>query len=81
MMPSTSEQKQPPAGNSHDPVSLGDFYDLKAELRAHTATDALQFDHIKLKLDEIGKVVSRISWAGWPIAIGVITLLYHTFAK
>jgi hypothetical protein len=73
---------EPRPGNAHDNnIEIADFYDLRAELRTHSATDALQFEQIKLKLDEIGNIVSRISWAGWPIAIGVLTLLYHTFAK
>ena len=77
MTTGTTENNQRP-GNSHDPVSLADFYDLKSELRAHTATDALQFDHIKAKLEQIGKTLERISWAGWPIAAGVIALLWRT---
>jgi hypothetical protein len=72
---------EPRPGNTHDKVELDQFYELRAELRTHAATDQLQFETIKEKLTEIGKILNRISWAGWPIAIGVLTLLYHTFAK
>ena len=73
---------EPRPGNAHDNnIEIADFYDLRAELRTHAATDQLQFETIKEKLTEIGKILNRISWAGWPIAIGVLTLLYHTFAK
>jgi hypothetical protein len=73
---------EPRPGNAHDnSIEIADFYDLRAELRTHSATDALQFDQIKFKLEEISKLLNRISWAGWPIAVGVLTLLYHSFAK
>ena len=72
---------EPRAGNSHDQIEISEFYELKTELRAHAATDQLQFDMIKEKLLTIGKALERISWAGWAIAGGVSILLYHTFAK
>jgi hypothetical protein len=70
------------SANAHDrQIPLGEFYELRSELKAHTATDELQFESIREKLAEIGKVVNRISWAGWGVAGGVLALIYHTFFK
>jgi hypothetical protein len=70
------------SANAHDrQIAISEFYELKSELKAHSATDELQFATIREKLAEIGKVVNRISWAGWGVAGGVLALLYHTFFK
>jgi hypothetical protein len=52
---------------------------VRSELSAHVQVDLLQFQTITEKLRDVSQAMNRISWAGWPIAGGVLVLLAKAF--
>jgi hypothetical protein len=52
---------------------------VRSELSAHVQVDQLQFQTVTEKLRDVSQAMNRISWAGWPIAGGVLVLLAKAF--